>query len=114
MLPPTMRPGGCTRRMIDNAVTDFPLPDSPTSPSVSPLRISKLTSSTAGSAPDRRSNTVVRCSTTRSGWSLVKFHRPSDWRRFLVFAEDSAHGVGDLAHRRLRLYRGDDRRHEVA
>src|SRR2546422_892917 len=34
--PPAMRPGGCTRRMIDNAVTDLPLPDSPTRPSVSP------------------------------------------------------------------------------
>ena len=29
-------PGGCTRRMIDSAVTDLPLPDSPTRHSVSP------------------------------------------------------------------------------
>ena len=46
-----MRPGGCTSRMIDSAVTDLPLPDSPTRPSVSPARISKLTSSTAGTGP---------------------------------------------------------------
>ncbi len=31
-----IRPGGCTSRMIDSAVTDLPLPDSPTRPSVSP------------------------------------------------------------------------------
>ena len=61
MLPPAMRPGGCTSRMIDSAVTDLPLPDSPTSPSVSPARISKLTSSTAGAGPPGRSKTVVRC-----------------------------------------------------
>ena len=47
-VPPAMRPGGCTSRMIDSAVTDFPLPDSPTRPSVSPSPTSKLTSSTAG------------------------------------------------------------------
>ena len=29
--------------MIDRAVTDLPLPDSPTSPSVSPLAMEKLT-----------------------------------------------------------------------
>ena len=33
--------------MIENAVTDLPLPDSPTRPSVSPLRISNDTSFTA-------------------------------------------------------------------
>ena len=32
-----MRPGGCTKRMIDSAVTDLPLPDSPTNPNVSPI-----------------------------------------------------------------------------
>ena len=34
--PPLIRPGGCTSRRIDSAVTDLPLPDSPTMPSVSP------------------------------------------------------------------------------
>ena len=37
-------PARCTSRMIDIAVTDLPLPDSPTRPSVSPAAISKLTS----------------------------------------------------------------------
>ena len=66
MRPPEMRPGGCTSRMIDSAVTDLPLPDSPTRPSVSPGRISKLTSSTAGAGPSGVSKTVVRCSTASS------------------------------------------------
>jgi len=36
--PCTMRPGGCgMSRMTLSAVTDFPEPDSPTMPSVSPL-----------------------------------------------------------------------------
>ena len=61
-----MRPGGCTRRMIDSAVTDLPLPDSPTSPSVSPAPISKLTSSTAVTAPAGVSKTVVRLETDRT------------------------------------------------
>ena len=39
-----MRPGGCTSRRIESAVTDLPLPDSPTRPSVSPRATSKLTS----------------------------------------------------------------------
>ena len=43
--PAVTRPGGCTRRMIENAVTDLPLPDSPTSPSVSPLPDLKTTRS---------------------------------------------------------------------
>jgi len=37
--------------MIDRAVTDLPLPDSPTSPSVSPAASSKLTSLTAATGP---------------------------------------------------------------
>src|SRR6476659_3908746 len=34
--PAVIRPGGGTSLMIENAVTDLPLPDSPTRPSVSP------------------------------------------------------------------------------
>ena len=37
--PPLTCPGGCSSRMIEKAVTDFPLPDSPTTPSVSPGEI---------------------------------------------------------------------------
>ncbi len=48
MLPPAMRPGGeATRPAIDKAVTVLPEPDSPTSPTASPARTSKLTSFTA-------------------------------------------------------------------
>ena len=50
--PPAMRPGGSrTRRRIDSAVTDLPLPLSPTTPSVPPARIAKLTPSTARNSP---------------------------------------------------------------
>ena len=38
---------------MENAVTDFPLPDSPTSPSVSPAAIWKLTWSTTVRSPNR-------------------------------------------------------------
>src|SRR3977135_3369728 len=72
-LPRAMRPGGCTRRMIDSAVTDLPLPDSPTSPSVSPARISKLTSSTAGTGPMGRSKTVVRFETESKDSDILGF-----------------------------------------
>src|SRR6186997_1910427 len=112
-----MRPGFWTRRMIENAVTDLPLPDSPTSPSVSPLRISNDTSSTATRGP----NTVRRFSTLRSGCdmvpgtigdcgmvpgTLVEAH-------FSVFAEHSAECICDFADGGPRFDRGNDRRHEV-
>src|SRR5258708_18723696 len=106
--------------MIDSAATDLPLPDSPTRPSVSPARISKLTSSTAGTGPRAVSNTVVRCSTRSSAPSAIG-PEPSaisrshlECRCLRVLAEDVAHRVGDFADRRARLDRGDDRRHEVA
>ena len=51
---PTMRPGGSgMSRINDNMVTDLPEPDSPTMPSVSPRRRSKLTPSTALTVPQR-------------------------------------------------------------
>ena len=75
MDPPAIRPGGRTSPSNDNAVTDFPLPDSPTSASVSPARITKLTARTASASRSPRSKTVVRrstCSMTgRSAVSLV-------------------------------------------
>ena len=40
-------------RINDNIVTDFPEPDSPTMPRVSPRRKSKLTPSTARTVPQR-------------------------------------------------------------
>ena len=56
-------PGSCTSRMIENAVTDLPLPDSPTRPSVSPLWISNDTSFTATTGAGLASNTVRKFST---------------------------------------------------
>ena len=41
---------------IERPVVDFPQPDSPTSPSVSPRRMKKLTSSTAFTSPTLREN----------------------------------------------------------
>ena len=50
--PPTIRPGGsATRRSTDSAVTLLPQPDSPTTPSVSPIRTVKETPSTARTTP---------------------------------------------------------------
>ena len=48
------------RRISARPVVLLPQPDSPTRPSVSPLRISKLTSSTARTSPLLRWKTPVR------------------------------------------------------
>src|SRR5262252_9608256 len=53
--------------MIDSAVTDFPEPDSPTSASVSPLRISKETRSTANASRSPRPKATERSRTERRG-----------------------------------------------
>src|ERR1700759_3251109 len=47
-------------RMIDRLVTDLPLPDSPTSASVEPRGMAKLTSSTALTTPARVWKCVLR------------------------------------------------------
>ena len=94
------RPGGCTSRMIDSAVTDLPLPDSPTRPSVSPARISKLTSSTAGARPVGRSKTRREVRDVEQSASLS-----SDRRGLPIFAEHRPHRVGDLADGRAALRR---------
>ena len=49
--PATIRPGRSTMRKIDRAVTLFPHPLSPTTPSVPPAATSKLTPSTALTNP---------------------------------------------------------------
>jgi hypothetical protein len=69
--PRSTRPGRSISRMIERAVTDLPLPDSPTTPSVPPFSIEKSTPSTARITPPwvwkevRRSLTVssslMRC-----------------------------------------------------
>src|SRR5438105_2723149 len=67
MLPPTSLPGSGTRRRIDSAVTDFPLPDSPTMPRVSPWLTWKLIPSTAFTLPEDVKKCVLRSSTWSSG-----------------------------------------------
>src|SRR6187399_2573800 len=66
MSPLAMRPGLSISRMIDNAVSDLPLPDSPTRHSVSPAATPKLTSITAGTNRPPNSKPVVRWLTERS------------------------------------------------
>src|SRR5712692_4781806 len=53
--------------MTDSAVTDFPEPDSPTSASVSPLRMSKETRSTASASRSPRPKATERSRTERRG-----------------------------------------------
>ena len=94
--PPAMRPGGMTSRMIDSAVTDLPLPDSPTRPSVSPRPIANDTSSTAAASrpPAERGTPCAGArprAAARQAWMLT------------VLAEDAPQRVGDLAERRARL-----------
>src|SRR5512134_1653063 len=63
--PPTMRPGASTSPRIEKPVTVLPQPDSPTRPSTSPGRTSKLTSSTARATPARVKKWVFRSCTSR-------------------------------------------------
>ena len=53
--------------MMANAVTDLPEPLSPTTPTVSPRLMSKLTRSSALTSPSRVWNSTERSSTDRSG-----------------------------------------------
>src|SRR6266576_6748654 len=62
-----MRPGGSIRPMIAKPVTDFPAPDSPTTPSTSPLAISKEIPSMARSVARRVTNSTCRLRTERTG-----------------------------------------------
>src|SRR6267154_1441741 len=61
--PSTTRPGSGTSRSSERAVTDFPEPDSPTIPTVSPSATSKLTPSTALTTPAWVKKWVLRFST---------------------------------------------------
>src|SRR5215470_4971205 len=69
--PETIFPGGSgTRRMIDKFVTDFPEPDSPTIPNVSPRFKRNEIPSTALTTPSSVSKYVLR-SFTSSRFPLV-------------------------------------------
>ena len=66
--PPAYSAGGTVRSLrIEYAVTDLPQPLSPTSPSVSPLAISRLTPSTALTTPSSVRK-LTRRSEIRSSW----------------------------------------------
>src|SRR5882724_291455 len=62
-----MRPGGSIRPIIARPVTDFPAPDSPTTPSTSPLAMSKEMPSMARSTLWRVTNSTSRLRTERTG-----------------------------------------------
>src|SRR5688572_3893099 len=103
MLPPWILPGGGTSRISDSAVTDLPLPDSPTRHNVSPDATVKLTLFTAGAKRPPMSKPAVRPLTESS----------SDVNLF-VFTKDGAHRVGDLSQSGACFDSGDDRRDEIA
>src|SRR5438067_12380434 len=62
-----MRPGGSIRPMMASPVTDLPAPDSPTTPSTSPLAMSNETPSMARSTPRRVANSTRRLRTDNTG-----------------------------------------------
>src|ERR1700709_2561857 len=65
-----MRPGGAIRPLTASPVTDFPAPDSPTTPSTSPLAISKETPSMARRLLRRGTNSTLRVRTERTGSAM--------------------------------------------
>src|SRR3989442_4966759 len=84
--PPTMRPPGSgTRRRIDRDVIDWPEPDSPTMPSVSPRRTENVAPSTAFTTP-RRVWIWVRSSLTSSSASAIATGIPPDGGRIILGA----------------------------
>jgi hypothetical protein len=68
-LPPAiLPPPNSTRRISDSEVTDLPEPDSPTTQTVSPGLIEKLTSSTPTTVPPSVWNSTRSLSTATIGW----------------------------------------------
>src|SRR3954466_9109956 len=66
-----MRPGGSINPMTARPVTDLPAPDSPTTPSTSPLAMSKEIPSMARRLLWRVTNSTLRLRTERTG-SLMR------------------------------------------
>src|ERR1700710_535110 len=62
-----MRPGGSIRPITASPVTDLPAPDSPTTPSTSPLAMSKEIPSMARNVLRRVTNSTRRLRTERTG-----------------------------------------------
>src|SRR3954451_16215737 len=62
-----MRPGGSIRPITARPVTDFPAPDSPTTPNTSPLAISNEIPSMARRLARRVTNSTLRLRTERTG-----------------------------------------------
>src|SRR5262249_54372280 len=73
--PPAMRPGGSISPIAASPVTDLPAPDSPTTPSTSPLAMSKETPSMARSVPRRGTDSTCRVRTARTGTGTAGYAR---------------------------------------
>src|SRR5262245_58947413 len=74
--PVTMWPGASTKPMMEQAVTDLPDPDSPTSPRTSPLATVKLAPSTALMTPARVKKWVRRSLTASTGCGMLLTLQP--------------------------------------
>src|SRR5580698_3353897 len=92
-LPVSMRPGGRMSRRIERAVTDLPLPDSPTMPSVSPGSTWNERPSTARARPALVGNTVRRSRIERSGCSCAAGPVMPSLPRISRFAQAVADGI---------------------
>ena len=89
--------------MSDSAVTDLPLPDSPTSPSVSPGR------DLEADIVDRRDRAAGLVEHRRQMRNRQQRHRP-----FVELAEHGSQRVGDLTDGGTGFHGRDDRRHQIA
>src|SRR5690606_11888904 len=69
--PSAIWPGGSISPSVARPVIDLPAPDSPTTPSISPLRIVSDTSDTALTVPVRVGKATRRLRTYRTGASMV-------------------------------------------
>src|SRR4051794_2380438 len=76
--PSAILPARSRIRITAYDVTDFPDPDSPTMPSVSPLATEMLTCCTALTMPRRVANSTVRSLTSSNGCAVIALpSRPS-------------------------------------
>ena len=98
--PSTILPGRPMRRMIDSAVMLLPQPDSPTTPSVLPSSIAKLTPSTALTMPSWVKKWVRRPLDLEQGASGVRSGRPNALVRDCRHHFDSMRWRGSRASRR--------------